>query len=45
MVLKGSLWGGGKDGRGVGDPIPTGPRNLAGYLPDHSEHPQNQPEM
>lgn len=33
------------DDRGVGDPVSAGPLNLAGYLSNHLEHPQNQPEI
>ena len=34
-----------EDDRGVGDSISTGLLDQAGYLTDHSEHPQIQPEM
>lgn len=34
-----------KDGKGVGGPISASPLNWAGYLLEHSEHPQNQLEM
>jgi len=43
--LKNHSRGEGQDGGRVGDSFSTSPLKLAGYLPSHSEHPQNQPEM